>query len=940
MSSKKPTMPPEEVQICKICDRPIVTRCKKCKTCEATLHSSCVIKCCSIPRTRIPGTKFRVRQANHSDEEIPDETTHSITASRTQEEEEVTLTQPQIESAETNVMSRDELLDDIMKTRPKIVNTIPTHASTCWAATIEKICHIALNAESQEARQYWTIVFLAAPHLLLQCDYDQIVHHLTSHHDDLTFYLRKREKRQQDASQANPVTSQHLAKILIENNQCRKALDVLMRTKTSSCSNPVEQLKRKVIFDESYNLHFNTPSKTKAYHYTDLQLLKRDIMKLPNGKCASLGLWKAEHLKSLVYTSMAIPHTWTMLTSIVTMIEEGETPYPLTEILNSSVMFAIPKGNTVRPIAVGNLFTKLAARRLVQNVILRNLLPPTQCGYGKRNGPQLATKIVQAHLDKGHIVFKTDVQNAFNSVDRAQLAAMLFDTPASKLTWDYFIAKYRNYSTFHVIIDGKPTTTINSNIGIDQGDALSLWYFDFFMSDIKINGAKEIVQIHDDLYVITDTQNFKTAYDCTMQYFKRKRLNINEDKTKILCKCKSQVPDEFRHLWTEQHLKIGGGYVQAQKQPLTHELIHELDYTKHLVNLPHQHAFTILTKSIIPKWKYIFSCTHPSICGVAKQKIIDFQKEMINRILKTSHSDTVTPNETQMFSPTIQGGLGLYLPDESLYLNLEKDRPHRTQHKSIDQIEKSKWFSTLCPAAQASLFTPHGAILTIAPFHRHLKMSDDVFSTFMGYLLLTWKASPYFCKKMQKTLHLSATNFVDHSVSCSSCSGYNKSFRHDNLADSFANALRANGVTFVLEPKNWPLRSKSAGKDGPDGIIYFHDRTEWIDFAITHQQRLNTHNTMTAEINLKNKQYETALKDLNINVVPMVYSSYGAQCTHTQKVMSTIKQTYGAKTARDVNNSVGCSLARAVTQFKHHIELKILLRDKMEKDYELSNSEQ
>ena len=251
-------------------------------------------------------------------------------------------------------------------------------------------------------------------------------------------------------------------------------------------------------------------------------------------------------------------------------------------------MFGLVKpDSSLRPVSIVNVVVKIAATLLMSNVNAPKLVGKSQYGFGLSKGPQICAQRIQRYLSRGFVVVKTDVEDAFGTVDRRLLAAMLFDTPATKPLWRYFHMRYERYATHHVFgaeYDG----TIRSSVGLNQGDPISSFLFAFFVSDLRVPSAVEVMQIHDDTYVVTTPDKVDSCLSELQEYYRGKQLRLRPQKTKILDGSMSF------------HVKIGEGYVHARGIPIPPATVEMFDFLPMLQQLPLQHSASARRIS----WRY------------------------------------------------------------------------------------------------------------------------------------------------------------------------------------------------------------------------------------------------------------------------------------------------------------------------------------------------
>ena len=109
-------------------------------------------------------------------------------------------------------------------------------------------------------------------------------------------------------------------------------------------------------------------------------------------------------------------------------IAQGTLPTATAKLLSSSTLIALRKStNTVRPIAIGEVLRRLTAKAisLQKKKDFSEFFSSIQHGVSTKCGTELLANHVQLLLESHTewIMLKTDVANAFNSLDRRQMLA-------------------------------------------------------------------------------------------------------------------------------------------------------------------------------------------------------------------------------------------------------------------------------------------------------------------------------------------------------------------------------------------------------------------------------------------------------------------------------------------------------------------------------------
>ena len=132
------------------------------------------------------------------------------------------------------------------------------------------------------------------------------------------------------------------------------------------------------------------------------------------------------HLKDLVdpQTAEARRRLLKALANLYSNLLRGQVPEHVREFPFAANLTALrKKDGGIRPIAVGNVFGRLASKIAAKRVMpeLRRQLPPVQLGVGVSGGCEAAAHAVRAFVQspvvpENNVLVKLDMKNAFNTV--------------------------------------------------------------------------------------------------------------------------------------------------------------------------------------------------------------------------------------------------------------------------------------------------------------------------------------------------------------------------------------------------------------------------------------------------------------------------------------------------------------------------------------------
>ena len=223
-------------------------------------------------------------------------------------------------------------------------------------------------------------------------------------------------------------------------------------------------------------------------------------------------------------------------------IINGDLPDDARQLLLTSRLVALTKPNSdgYRPIAVGELFYRLAAIVAVKRVSTEpaRLLAPHQYGMGVAAGAEKILHSVQHELtdsDKRLALLQLDITNAFNTCDRARLLSELYGQPDLQSLYRITDLAYSQPSV--LVLSGCNELMIESAQGVRQGDPLSALLFCVYMRDVlqrvsEQTGVK-VYGFFDDVNLLGTPQQLMAALSHLQQSLPAVSLQLNTAKSRF-----------------------------------------------------------------------------------------------------------------------------------------------------------------------------------------------------------------------------------------------------------------------------------------------------------------------------------------------------------------------------------------------------------------------
>ena len=262
------------------------------------------------------------------------------------------------------------------------------------------------------------------------------------------------------------------------------------------------------------------------------------LTKLP--KCSGSGPsgWNFEHFKILASRSTTAEKFF----AVCEQLAKGDVPKSVVKLLSASRLIALPKLNgDVRPIAIGECIRRLTAKVLClqKKESFAAYFSPLQHGVAIEGGSELLlhhlSVLAEAHPD--WVVLKTDLKNAFNSVERSHLLPEV-----AKIFPDIYRHVHQMYAEFSPLVfnDGHNAHLLQSQEGVHQGDPLGPMLFSValhpYLVDLQeSHPSTRVLAYLDDMFFIGPLDDVITCLDDVESSLKKIGLNIAIEKCELFC---------------------------------------------------------------------------------------------------------------------------------------------------------------------------------------------------------------------------------------------------------------------------------------------------------------------------------------------------------------------------------------------------------------------
>ena len=397
--------------------------------------------------------------------------------------------------------------------------------------------------------------------------------------------------------------------------------------------------------------------------------MQRLIVQSDNGTAAGPSGWGGNMLAVLVQSDICRLGLIALFKDII----NGELPSDARELLLTSRLVALAKPNSdgLRPIAVGELFYRLAAIVAVRRVSKQaaKLLAPHQYGLGVAAGAEKIVHSLQHELtdtDKRLALLQLDIANAFNSCDRARLLSELYALPGLQPV--YRLADFAYAQSSALVLGGCDGKMIESVQGVRQGDPLSALLFCVYMREVlqQVSGQTgvRVYGFFDDISLLGTPQQLVAALGHVQQSLPAVSLQLNTPKshftyfhdlltplTATECRTLSANDIQLHHDWVgavgvvvrRDDTSIRAGIRSTLATAGNHDtFLHRLQ----LDEMPLQAAMTLLRQSMVPTMSYHLRCIAPMcieeeagsfdqrVVGAAMDKLGLHASERVERTVK------------------------------------------------------------------------------------------------------------------------------------------------------------------------------------------------------------------------------------------------------------------------------------------------------------------
>jgi hypothetical protein len=401
------------------------------------------------------------------------------------------------------------------------------------------------------------------------------------------------------------------------------------------------------------------PEFTKAQVRTQTNGMSRDSSPGPSGFTVNL-------LKKLGATDRGL----SALTQMVNKLVNGAAP---AQMLTASRLVPLVKTrNKVRPIAVGEVLLRLAARCLGKRLQkhFSQHFRPLQFGVKEPQGTEPVIHAVRRDLTRGYTALNADISNAFNTISREKIRQQLQEHFPMLLP--YFQSSYATGAPLYY----KGDILAYSREGVRQGDPLGPALFALGLHPVLQQLRAEFTEVG--IYAYLDDVTFTGPLSQLSQLFARFRqlcedigLQVNLDKSNIIPSdtdtSHENLPDNLAGLTLCRNgtellgAPIGTPEYENERCRQKVQNLKKLLLVRTEKSIPCQYRFLLLKDSVIPTLNYLLRTVPPSNRTGATNAFDNAVRDIVKDILGGPEWGNPRKVEDchQIYLPLRYGGLGV-----------------------------------------------------------------------------------------------------------------------------------------------------------------------------------------------------------------------------------------------------------------------------------------
>lgn len=341
-----------------------------------------------------------------------------------------------------------------------------------------------------------------------------------------------------DEEKSPPLSKREIDRIVALTNggNVRRAVGVLSNRNSEPFDRDVSVELQNLFPARKANFEAVDDDNKAAPAKVDAKLLCKIIRKFCTGASPGPSGWTPELLLPLAEDKQACKYLCVLMSHII----RNDVSKTMRLLLTACRLVPIPKKNrSIRPIAIPEVFFKIAGKYALTFVDTAKILPKYQFGVGKAAGADMFVHRANRLLQTGKMALSLDIANGFNEVQRAFLLGRLREEEAAHQLIPFFHLAYGAGAMLLYRTDGG-TKVIWSREGVRQGDPTSSLLFAIALQPALKAAAEKLgsddyaLAFVDDTLLIGESDKLAAAKDAFSAKALEAGLVINQVKSSVL----------------------------------------------------------------------------------------------------------------------------------------------------------------------------------------------------------------------------------------------------------------------------------------------------------------------------------------------------------------------------------------------------------------------
>ncbi len=550
----------------------------------------------------------------------------------------------------------------------------------------------------------------------------------------------------------------------------------------------------------------------------DPEALHALIVKMANGAAAGPDGWTEDLLAPLLSDADVLQ----FVTAVTQSLVDGVAPCSRKRVVASRLVGITKPDGGIRPLAVGTIWLKIAARYLlsVHGDAVLKYFAGLQFGCGEENGAEIVIHRTRRAHEDGETVCTIDARNAFNSPCRVALWKAASSLPCLAPFLGIFALEYQAPSD--LIWHGRSCTRlVKSSRGTRQGSVLGGVFFSALIHPVLLECRRLFPEVSlygflDDITLTSrNDEQLAQAFLFLKAEFAKLLLDFNSGKCEILLRAGASLPESLVaevSIKEDGVIKVLGAFIGDAarcSEKLVEKQKRHNHFFRRVVLLAGPAAFAVLSACGVPRASYFVRTHNPDVSAA----FVDaFENQLCAATVAITNARLDDETRLMAHLPRRNGGLGI--------TDFRRIAPLAFK-ASLGQAVRNAFSEPVNCQKVATLIMNTALVEELGPLKKAIikETKTKGCATWLVENAL-WVAS-HFAAAIRYKLGaaaaddpanlecapcaavLSAEDHPTHVTGCVRRSGKNATKKHNRLVDIGYGKLRSVGVVCEKEPRDY-----------------------------------------------------------------------------------------------------------------------------------------